>query len=152
MSRRLPLEGVRVVELCWVWSGPMMGQHLADLGAEVVKVEWYDRFDLYRTRGVERLRGKLPERVRRESSYSFQSLNRNKLGFATNLKTEQGLGLLKQLIGEADVLLENFTVGTLDRLGLAPDTLRELNPKLVLISLAATGRGSAVEALLFDLP
>ena len=126
----LPLTGLRVVEFCWVWAGPMMGQHLADLGAEVVKVEWYKRFDLYRTRGVERLRGSLPEAIRRESSYSFQSLNRNKLGFASDLKSEEGLQLVKDLISESDVLLENFTVGTLDRLGLPPEELDRLNSRL----------------------
>jgi crotonobetainyl-CoA:carnitine CoA-transferase CaiB-like acyl-CoA transferase len=125
----------------------MMGQHLADLGAEVVKVEWYKRFDLYRTRGVERLRGSLPEKIRRESSYSFQSLNRNKLGFATDLKSEDGLQLVKDLIRESDILLENFTVGTLDRLGLPPEELNRLNKQLVSISLSATGRGSAIESL-----
>ena len=124
-----------------------MGQHLADLGAEVVKVEWYKRYDLYRTRGVERLRGTLPEDVRRESSYSFQSLNRNKLGFASDLKNEEGLQLVKDLIRESDVLLENFTVGTLDRLGLPPEELNRLNKQLVSISLSATGRGSAIEDL-----
>ena len=124
-----------------------MGQHLADLGAEVVKVEWYKRFDLYRTRGVERLRGSLPETIRRESSYSFQSLNRNKLGFAADLKHEEGLQLVKDLITESDVLLENFTVGTLDRLGLPPEELDRLNSKLVSISLSATGRGSTIESL-----
>ncbi len=143
----LPLTGLRVVEFCWVWAGPMMGQHLADLGAEVVKVEWYKRFDLYRTRGVERLRGSLPEAIRRESSYSFQSLNRNKLGFASDLKSEEGLQLVKDLISESDVLLENFTVGTLDRLGLPPEELDRLNSRLVAISLSATGRGSTIESL-----
>ena len=143
----LPLTGLRVIEFCWVWAGPMMGQHLADLGAEVVKVEWYKRFDLYRTRGVERLRGSLPEEIRRESSYSFQSLNRNKLGFASDLKTEEGLQLVKDLISESDVLLENFTVGTLDRLGLPPEELDRLNSRLVSVSLSATGRGSTIESL-----
>ena len=143
----LPLTGLRIVEFCWVWAGPMMGQHLADLGAEVVKVEWYKRFDLYRTRGVERLRGSIPEDIRRESSYSFQSLNRNKLGFASDLKSEEGLQLVKDLISESDVLLENFTVGTLDRLGLPPEELDRLNSRLVSISLSATGRGSKIESL-----
>ena len=143
----LPLAGLRVVEFCWVWAGPMMGQHLADLGAEVVKVEWYKRFDLYRTRGVERLRGSMSEKIRRESSYSFQSLNRNKLGFATDLKREEGLQLVKDLIAESDILLENFTVGTLDRLGLPPEELDRLNSRLVSISLSATGRGSTIESL-----
>ena len=143
----LPLRGLRVIEFCWVWSGPMMGQHLADLGAEVVKVEWYKRFDLYRTRGVERLRGQIPEAERRELSYSFQSLNRNKLDIAADLKTETGLAVVKDLIGQSDILLENFTVGTLDRLGLDAAELDRLNEQLVVISLSATGRGSAIEQL-----
>jgi crotonobetainyl-CoA:carnitine CoA-transferase CaiB-like acyl-CoA transferase len=125
----------------------MVGQHLADLGAEVVKVEWYKRFDLYRTRGVERLRGKIPEAERREMSYSFQCLNRNKIGFAVDLKEDQGIALVKDLIRESDILLENFTVGTLDRLGLDAQELDRLNKKLVVISLSATGRGSSIEQL-----
>ena len=144
---KLPLRGLRVIEFCWVWSGPMVGQHLADLGAEVVKVEWYKRYDLYRTRGVERLRGKIPEAIRRESSYSFQSLNRNKIGFAADLKRDEGTEVVKDLIRESDILLENFTVGTLDRLGLDSAELDRLNNKLVVISLSATGRGSSIESL-----
>lgn len=146
-TENLPLSGLRVIEFCWVWSGPMVGQHLADLGAEVVKVEWYKRYDLYRTRGVERLRGKMPEEVRRESSYSFQSLNRNKIGFAADLKRVEGLELVKDLIRESDILLENFTVGTLDRLGLDERELQRLNEQLVVVSLSATGRGSSIESL-----
>ena len=143
----LPLTGLRVVEFCWVWAGPMVGQHLADLGAEVIKVEWYKRHDLYRTRGVERMRGKMPEDVRRESSYSFQSLNRNKLSFTADLKREEGIGLVKDLIAESDILIENFTVGTLDRLGLGSEELDRLNEQLVVVSLSATGRGSSLESL-----
>ena len=125
----------------------MLGQHLADLGAEVVKVEWYKRYDLYRTRGVEHLAGKMRESDRRESSYPFQCLNRNKLGFAADLKTDLGLDLVKDLIRESDILIENFSVGTLDKLGLDSNTLRDLNELLVVISLSATGRGSRVENL-----
>lgn len=146
-DENLPLKGLRVIEFCWVWAGPMVGQHLADLGAEVIKVEWFKRYDLYRTRGVERLRGKMPEETRRESSYSFQSLNRNKIGFAADLKNEEGLALVKDLIKESDILLENFTVGTLDRLGLDAKELDRLNKQLVVVSLSATGRGSSIEQL-----
>jgi benzylsuccinate CoA-transferase BbsF subunit len=146
-NSELPLKGIRVVEFCWVWSGPMLGQHLADLGAEVIKVEWFTRFDLYRMRGVEHLRGKMSESVRRESSFAFSSLNRNKLSFAADLKNDQGVELVKRLLSKPDLLLENFTVGTLDRLGLTEPVLRELNEQLVVISLSATGRGSGIENL-----
>ncbi|GAF43609.1 CoA transferase [Rhodococcus wratislaviensis] len=147
MSKRLPLSGLRCIEMCWVWSGPQLGQYLADLGAEVIKVEWYDRYDLYRTRGVERLRGRVSEETRREMSFSFHSLNRGKLGMTADLKTDAGLDTLKELVKKSDILIENFTAGTLDRLGLPAETLRELNERLVVVSLSASGKGSGVEAL-----
>jgi crotonobetainyl-CoA:carnitine CoA-transferase CaiB-like acyl-CoA transferase len=125
----------------------MVGQHLADLGAEVIKVEWYSRFDLYRLRGVEHLRGKIPESQRRESSFAFSSLNRNKHSFSVDLKNDHGVDLVKRLLSKSDLLLENFTVGTLDRLGLGDAQLQEINDQLVVISLSATGRGSAIEEL-----
>jgi len=89
----------------------------------------------------------MPESVRRESSYAFQSLNRNKRGFAADLKHGEGLLVVKNLIAESDILLENFTVGTLDRLGLTASELDRLNKQLVVISLSATGRGSSIESL-----
>ncbi|MFT4011278.1 MAG: CoA transferase [Nocardioidaceae bacterium] len=144
---RLPLEGIRVIEMCWVWSGPMMGQYLADLGAEVIKVEWYERYDLYRTRGVERLRHAVPEDVRREMSFSFHSLNRGKLGFAADLKDEASMDVFKQLLARSDLLIENFTLGTLERLGLGPEVLRAINDRLVVVSLSASGQGSGLEKL-----
>lgn len=142
-----PLAGVRVVEMCWVWSGPLLGQLLADLGAEVIKCEWYRRFDPYRTRGVERLRGVVPEARRRESSSSFHSLNRNKLGFAVDLKDPEGIATVKEVLRNSDLLIENFTVGTLERLGLGYDVLREVNPRLVALSLSGFGAGSRLERM-----
>lgn len=142
-----PLNGVRVVEMCWVWSGPLLGQLLADLGAEVIKCEWYRRFDPYRTRGVERLRGLVPEERRRESSQSFHSLNRNKLGLAVDLKDENGIDIVRDLLRHSDLLIENFTVGTLSRLGLGPEILGELNPDLVALSLSGFGAGSRLDRM-----
>jgi crotonobetainyl-CoA:carnitine CoA-transferase CaiB-like acyl-CoA transferase len=143
----MPLAGMRVLEFAWVWSGPMVGQMLADLGAEVIKVEAPGRFDLYRTRGLEAERGKMDEKARIESSLYFHSLNRNKIGLALDLKTEADLDLAKQVAAKSDILLENFTVGTMERLGLGADTLAALNPSLVQLSLSGPGRGSAVEKL-----
>ncbi|MBT4353113.1 MAG: CoA transferase, partial [Rhodospirillaceae bacterium] len=119
MSAALPLAGVRVIELCWVWSGPLLGQFLADLGAEVIKVEWFKRYDLYRTRGVERMAGKFPEFIRREMSHSFHGLNRNKVGLALDLKDKKHTEGLLDLVAQSDLVIENFTSGTLDRLGLS---------------------------------
>lgn len=142
-----PLEGLVCVELCWIWSGPMVGQLLADLGAEVVKVESPDRFDLYRTRGLEHLRGQMDEHVRLESSLYFHSLNRNKTGLSLNLKSEEGRARLLELVSRADLLIENFTVGTMDRMGLGRDVLARANPGLVSLSMSGPGKGSSVERL-----
>jgi crotonobetainyl-CoA:carnitine CoA-transferase CaiB-like acyl-CoA transferase len=142
MTAALPLRGVRVLELCWVWSGPLLGQLLADLGAEVIKVEWYKRFDVYRTRGVERLAGKMPEEVRREMSQSFHGLNRNKIGVTLDLKDADHREAFLELVGQSDLVLENFTSGTMDRLKVGYDVLAEANPAIVLLSLAGFGLAS----------
>jgi crotonobetainyl-CoA:carnitine CoA-transferase CaiB-like acyl-CoA transferase len=146
-SRYRPLAGLRVIELCWVWSGPMVGQTLADLGAEVIKVEARERFDLYRTRGLESRRGEMPESVRIESSLYFHSLNRNKVGLELDLKTPDGLEVMKDLIAHSDLLLDNFTAGTLDRLGLDTRTMKNANPALSVVSMSGPGKGSWLQAL-----
>lgn len=142
-----PLQGIRVLEFCWVWAGPFLGQFLADLGAEVIKVEWYDRYDLYRTRGIERLRGKIVDHVYREMSPSFHSLNRNKLGFAVNLKHESGVDLVKQLAAKSDLVIENWSSRTLERLGLGYQALKAVNPALAMLSLSAIGPSSRLEKM-----
>ena len=143
----MPLAGFRCIELCWVWSGPMVGQILADLGAEVIKVESRNRFDLYRTRGLEHLRGKTHEKTRIESSIYFHSLNRNKFGLSLDLKNPPALAAMHDLLRRSDLVMENFTVGTMERLGLATDDIGTANPALVSLSMSGPGRGCAVEAL-----
>lgn len=142
MNGALPLSGIRVIELCWVWSGPLLGQFLADLGAEVIKVEWFKRYDLYRTRGVERMAGKYPESIRREMSHSFHGLNRNKVGLALDLKDGKHTEALLDLISQSDLVIENFTAGTLDRLGLGYAAMIKVNPAMVLLSLSGFGHTS----------
>ncbi len=146
-TSELPLAGLRCIELSWVWSGPLVGQTLADLGAEVIKIESHDRFDLYRTRGLESRRGEMPEAVRIESSLYFHSLNRNKIGMTVNLKEPHGLEVIKRLIACSDLLIDNFTVGTLDRLGLTDAVVHGANPDLVVLSMSGPGRASALRDL-----
>jgi crotonobetainyl-CoA:carnitine CoA-transferase CaiB-like acyl-CoA transferase len=146
-SEELPLTGVRVLEFCWVWAGPLLGQYLADLGAEVIKVEWYKRFDLYRTRGVERLQGRVPERKRREMSRSFHSLNRNKVSLTLDLKDDESRRQIIELCRQTDLVIENFTAGTLERLGLGYQAMSAVNPRLVLLSLSGFGEGSPLERM-----
>ena len=142
-----PLTGLRCIELSWVWSGPMAAQILGDLGAEVIKVESFNRFDLYRTRGLETMRGKMDEKKRLESSIYFHSLNRNKMGLALDLKNPKQLSVLKTLTKSSDILIDNFTVGTMDRLGLGKEELSNLNSSLVQLSMSGPGKGSSVENL-----
>lgn len=132
------LAGLRVLDLGWVWAGPLVGAVLAELGADVVKVESARRFDPYRMRGVER-RVELGE-LRRESSPSFHKLNRGKQSIAVNLATVEGKELLLRLAGTADVLIDNFRAGTLERLGLGWPRLRAANPRLVAVSMSAGGQ------------
>lgn len=147
MSSPLPLSGIRVIELCWVWSGPLLGQFLADLGAEVIKVEWFKRYDLYRTRGVERAAGKYPEFIRREMSQSFHGLNRNKVGTTLDLKVKEHRDALRDLARGSDLVIENFTSGTLDRLGLGYEVLSQCNPAIVLLSLSGFGATSRLSEM-----
>ena len=142
-----PLKGIRVIEFCWIWAGPLLGQLLSDLGAEVIKVEWHKRFDPYRTRGVEQLRGEVAPHVWREISPSFHSLNRNKVGITVNLKTPEGVALVKRLAVECDLVIDNWTGGTLASLGLSVEVLKQANPKLVALSLSAFGNRSRLDGM-----
>jgi crotonobetainyl-CoA:carnitine CoA-transferase CaiB-like acyl-CoA transferase len=143
----LPLDGIRVIEMCWIWAGPLIGQWLADLGAEVIKVEWYDRADPYRTRGIERRGATLPSAIWRESSPSFHSLNRNKVGFTVDLKSSAGHELLLTLAAQSDALICNYTSGTLARLGLTQEALALANPDIAVLSAAGYGSGTPMDVM-----
>jgi crotonobetainyl-CoA:carnitine CoA-transferase CaiB-like acyl-CoA transferase len=119
-STGLPLEGVRVVEFTHMVMGPTCGMILADLGAEVIKVE---------PPGGDKTRS-LPGL----GIGFFRSFNRNKKSVVIDIQTEEGLATAKALIGECDVLLENFRPGLMDQLGLGPDALRALFPRLIYVS------------------
>ncbi len=119
--RRLPLEGVKVVEFVHMVMGPTCGLVLADLGAEVVKVEPAPDGD-----NTRRLAG--------SGIGFFAALNRNKRSLAVDLKQPDGIALVRRLLGEADVLVENFRPGAMDRLGLGWDAVSTLNPRLIYCS------------------
>jgi crotonobetainyl-CoA:carnitine CoA-transferase CaiB-like acyl-CoA transferase len=124
-----PLAGIKIVDLTSYIAGPFACGMLADLDAEVIKVEAPDG-DMQR---------RLPSTAPGESR-SFLGLNRRKLGIVLNLKTESGKDVLKSLVRAADVVVENFRPGVMAKLGLAYETLREVNPKLIHFSI--TGYGS----------
>lgn len=117
-----PLDGVRVVEFSHMVMGPTCGLILADLGADVVKVEPAPRGDNTRY---------LPG----SGSGIFGTYNRNKRSVSVNLKSAEGLEFASRLVQESDVLIENFSAGVLDRLGLGYDAMQKVNPRLVYCAL-----------------
>ena len=128
----LPLEGVRVLDLSRVLAGPYATMMLADLGADVLKVEHPERGDDTRHWG--------PPFAGGESAY-FLSVNRNKRSVGVDLKSEAGLEKVKELAASADVLIENMRRGALAKIGLGYEVLKELNPGLVYCSITGFGPG-----------
>lgn len=126
----LPLEGLIVLDLTRVLVGPYATMILADLGADVIKIEMPGTGDDSRA---------YPPHVNGESAY-FMSLNRNKRGMTLNLKNETGKQVFLDLVRKADILVENFRPGTMEKLGLAYETLHEINPRLVYASASGFGQ------------
>ncbi|KQW37736.1 CaiB/BaiF CoA-transferase family protein [Rhizobacter sp. Root404] len=126
----LPLEGVRVIEVCNVAAGPYCGMLLADMGADVVKVEHPE--------GGDTLRSWPP--LNQGYSENFASLNRNKRSVTLNLKDPADRDLLRALVREADVLIENNRPGVMDRLGVGYAALAAIRPALVFCSISAYGQ------------
>jgi crotonobetainyl-CoA:carnitine CoA-transferase CaiB-like acyl-CoA transferase len=129
-----PLSGLKVLDFTQALAGPFCTQQLSDLGAEVVKVEGLDGGDLTRGSGPFHE----ADSEHRYSGY-FQSINRGKRSIAVDLKTEAGVELVKRLVPEFDVVMENFRVGVMDRLGLSYETLAALNPRLVYAAIRGFG-------------
>lgn len=119
------LQGVRVLEFCQMLAGPFAGQMLADQGADVIKIEPLAGDETRRVGPFHR-----DDTLRAFGGY-FASVNRNKRSIALDLKQPEGLALALKLIDGADVLMENFRSGVMDRIGLGYETLRARNPKLV---------------------
>jgi crotonobetainyl-CoA:carnitine CoA-transferase CaiB-like acyl-CoA transferase len=126
-----PLTGVRVLDASRVLAGPFCGQILGDLGAEVLKIERPGSGDETRTWG--------PPFVGSLSAY-YLSCNRNKRGLAIDLANSEGRALFSELARKSDVLLENFRASSADRLGLTPEKMLEINPRLVVCSISGFGR------------
>jgi crotonobetainyl-CoA:carnitine CoA-transferase CaiB-like acyl-CoA transferase len=126
-----PLQGIKVIELAQIMAGPTCGMLLADMGADVIKVEKIPGGDDTRTYTEPSIGGE---------SAAFMMLNRNKRGIAVNLKTPGGLEVVKRLLADADVVTENYRKGTLEKLGLGYEVLEKLNPRLVYCAVSGYGR------------
>ncbi|MFW7342160.1 CoA transferase [Pollutimonas sp. H1-120] len=125
-----PLAGLRVVEMAHVMAGPVGGLLLADMGAQVIKIE--------KLPGGDDTRRTTPPAIHGESA-SFMILNRNKRGVAVDLKAEQGQALVKRLLEQADIVIENYRPGTMEKMGLGYDVLQKLNPRLVYCKITGFG-------------
>lgn len=124
------LEGIRVLDLTRFIAGPYCGLLLADVGAEVIKVEKTDGGDVTRELGP----------WKNDVSLYFPTFNRNKKSVTVNFRSKEGVELVKKLVAKADVLVENFRAGTMDKMGLGYNVLKEINPKLIMVSVSGFGQ------------
>ena len=125
------LKGIRVLEMSQIMAGPTCGLLLADLGAEVIKIE--------KTPGGDDTRRFLPPDINGEAA-AFMMMNRNKKGIALNLKDVDGIEIFKRMVKKSDVVLENFRKGTLEKLGIGYDVISKINPKIILCEISGYGR------------
>jgi len=131
-KRPLPLMGVKVLDVSQVMAGPYSCMLLADMGADVIKVEPPGNGD--QTRGAMGFRMKGPD------SMGFLNMNRNKRSIAINLKSEAGKAILFKLVKEADILVENYRPGVMKRLGVGYEVMSKINPALVYVSISGFGQ------------
>jgi crotonobetainyl-CoA:carnitine CoA-transferase CaiB-like acyl-CoA transferase len=129
-ARRAPLEGVRVLDLTRLLPGPLATQHLADYGAEVIKVEDTGAGDYARTMGA----------MGGDTSWFYQIVNRNKYSLRLDLKQAEGRALFLRLVETADIVVEGFRPGVMARLGLGYEVLAKHNPRVILCSITGYGQ------------
>ncbi len=143
-QKKPPLAGIRVLELARVLAGPWAGQMLADMGADVIKVENPDGGDDTRAWGppfVESVNGE------NLSAAYYHSTNRGKRSIAVDLKTEEGQEIVRRLAATSDVVIENFKLGGLVKYGLDYESLKKVNPKLIYCSITGFGQDGPYAAL-----
>ncbi|MDI1262337.1 MAG: CoA transferase [bacterium] len=136
---RLPLEGIRVVDFSMGWAGPVCTRTLADLGADVIKIEATQYPDWWR--GVDRRPAYVQEQMY-EKSVRYCIMNRNKRGITLDLTRDRGINLAQRLVADADLVVDNYSVDVLPRLGLGYNVVSKLNPAIVMMSMSAFGAGS----------
>ena len=129
-----PLSGVRVIDITQVLAGPYAAYQLGLMGAEILKIETPGAGDWSRGNGM------LPDLNREGMGLTYLTQNANKKSLTLNLKAPEGLAIMKRLIESADVFIENFRPGTIERLGLSFEVVRAINPKIVYCSISAFGQ------------
>ena len=132
VNRPLPLAGVRVLDVSQVMAGPYACMLLADMGADVIKIEPPD--------GGDQTRGAMGFKLKGNDSMGYLNMNRNKRSITLNLKTEAGRKVLFRMVKDADILVENYRPGVVKRLGIDYETLSAINPMLVYASISGFGQ------------
>jgi formyl-CoA transferase len=136
MTHPGPLSDLRVVEMGQLLAGPFAGQLFADFGAEVIKLEPPNQGDPLRVWGKERTNGK---------ALWWSVLGRNKKSVTCNLRLPEGQQIARDIIATSDVLIENFRSGTIEKWGLSPEQLWEINPKLVILRVTGFGQSGPMQ-------
>jgi len=144
ISKKPPLSGIRVIELARVLAGPWAGQMLADMGADVIKVENPEGGDDTRAWGPPFVKDRDGENL---SAAYYHATNRGKRSIAIDLKTPEGQDIVRRLVATADVVIENFKLGGLKKYGLDYDSLKAVNPKLVYCSITGFGQNGPYASL-----
>jgi crotonobetainyl-CoA:carnitine CoA-transferase CaiB-like acyl-CoA transferase len=135
-----PLSGLRVLDLGWVWSAPQVGSFLAQLGAEVTKVEHGQRPDNARLSGRVFKDGQKVEGDTTEMSPMFHQINRGKLGITLNMKQPRAVELARELARRSDIVIENMSPGAIDRSGLGYNEVRQGNDRIIMLAMSGAGQ------------
>ncbi|MDE0265140.1 MAG: CoA transferase [Bryobacterales bacterium] len=144
MSRPAFLRGCRIVDLSMGWAGPLATRHLADMGAEIIKVESCARFDWFR--GWESSQRWIDDNEA-EKHEPFNALNRNKFDVTLDLSTRRGRDLLLRLVAVSDAIIENFAGDVLPKLNLGFEVFKAVKPEIVMVSMPGFGsaeRGASI--------
>lgn len=135
------LEGVRIVDLTRYIAGPFCTMLLADMGAEVIKIEKPGEGDITRTAGP----------WKDGVSIFYTAQNRNKKSISADMRTPEGMALVKELIAKSDMVVENYRAGTMEKMGLSYEELKKINPEIILVSISGFGQsGPMRDRLAFD--
>lgn len=130
MEKTLPLQGLKIIDISTMLAAPWVSTHLADFGAEVLKIEHPLYGDHARNYGAQK----------EGQSVLWKSLNRNKKSMTLNLSKTEGQELLKEIVKEYDILIENFRPGTLEKWNLSLEELEKVNPNLILLRISGFGQ------------
>jgi len=136
----LPLEGIRVADFSWVWAGPYATMLLANLGAEVIKIEGHKRTDLMRHIVVWPLPEEAPQMISVNQSMPLNGVNMNKKSLTIDLTRPEGKRLARKLISMSDIVLDNMRPGAMVKLGLGYEDLRKIKPDIIVASSSSRGQ------------